>query len=164
MNGETHSNPIKAVTGDKDVKILEFALNKFFTAPKKTEQGGWDDTLTNTPKGAPYNFTQRLIEAFLTGKDVKFYRNFSPKFTQPEIEKVLLTTKAEKLICASKDIPGSFLADGYKEIIGRHAYSIANIDKSKREITVVNPWDTNTRIKLTFDEFFKYFDNITVHQ
>ena len=38
-----------------------------------------------------------------------------------------------------------------------HAYRIDSIDKANRTVSIVNPWDTSKVVKLTFEQYEKYF-------
>lgn len=45
-------------------------------------------------------------------------------------------------------------------IADKHAYRIDSIDMENKIIRIVNPWNTSQVVDLSFDEFFKYFENI----
>ena len=50
---------------------------------------------------------------------------------------------------------------GGHTLIGQHAYRIHSYDLENKTISVVNPWDTTKIVTLTFDQFKKYFPEIS---
>lgn len=49
---------------------------------------------------------------------------------------------------------------GKTQAASQHAYRIESINKDKKTISIINPWDTSKTVELTFDQFKKLFERV----
>ena len=118
-----------------------------------------------------------IIMSIRTGINVweKFDKMNMEEFNSElnKLEDSLVTDFNAELINSYADMleqnPNTFISvanttyiQGFKDIYAPHAYSLKNIDKENRTVTLINPWQNGVEITYTYDEFIQFFSVITV--
>jgi hypothetical protein len=159
---------LKPVKGKEGLQVLEaaFIKAKFGTVDRLTAEGGWGDEVLLQLGGE--NFKKYSIDSAvwnsekndwehhglksLDEKNLAYLDHYLENF-DPEIHMATASTKQ-----GAGGLTGFYRAEGTKEfLVPGHAYSISDVDRKKRVVTLVNPWDTSKPINLTFDQFKENF-------
>jgi len=51
--------------------------------------------------------------------------------------------------------------DAFLQVLPEHSYSIVDVNSKKRELTIVNPYDSNIRATIGYEKFHRLFDHIS---
>lgn len=143
---------LKLSSGDKDVRILEIAANKYiethleFNGRKNINGGNSIDAwrlLTGKPENVEYN--------------AKKYNEW--------IEGLLLTRPSDEFTCSfnnHKISGGVIKLPGNIQVVNNHVYDIAKVTKENGHtiLTLINPWDTSKPIKISYEEAAKLDLNV----
>lgn len=159
---------LKPVKGKEGLQVLEaaFIKAKFGTVDRLAAEGGWGDEVLLQLGGdkfkqyrlnsATYNTEKKKWEypglSSLNEKQQAYLDHYLENF-DPEVHMATVSTKHGK-----GEILGFYKAKGALEfLVPGHAYSISDVDREKRVITIANPWNTAKPINLTFDQFKENF-------
>ena len=132
-------------TGDKDIAIIERALETYLVSKGFTYEGG----NTNLPE---IEWEQYTYIAELVLGNAQY---INPALTESRFNALYQaytngTISNFEVFTQKTDNPNL-------GIVATHAYSVLNATPTT--ITVVNPWDTKDHITLSREDFFKYFTN-----
>lgn len=165
---KTTESFLSASTGDKDVRILEFAFNKYLYSGKSkisilgSDWGGVCNAL-------PYH---TYFRGKTKGKTNVAYKLLTGKETtsidleilnKEEVFKKLDSVHNKLLTAGTK--PNLFNISPSlknKKISGPHAYSVCDINPHKKEVALINPWDNAKKVTITYDEFYECFIEIEI--
>jgi|GEM_PF-4771903 len=172
------------VEGDLGMKILEVAYAKLMKTayPEKFQQIPDDEILT-VFLDPNYHYTSEIALEDITGWKVKtIIANGGniPEESQSFLEESeskpdLLDKIAQYLDFLAKE-PDKFVVvactkgnkhnadylDSENKFFAWHDYSILKINQEKREIIVSNPHKKNHELTISYDDFFNYFNLISV--
>lgn len=154
--------------GDKDVRILELAANKYigmhpeqFDNAKNifgnNEKYAWQ-LLTNS------NLYREFSRANIRNKPSNILDKFAYMLNKEELREMLWAVPADELVCHfpdNKNILGRQTnaieqISGNQKIYRRHAYNISGVTKEHGQtmLTLINPHDTSKPIKISFEEAY----------
>jgi len=140
-------------TGDPDMRVLEIAFRKLIADhPERFGKKGNLDLLD--PRG-PHRSGAEAIR-YLLGSDSKIYNSPIGFGKLGQILDTLGKSGKENAISMSflHDVPGKIKAYA--------GYTLMSIDPEKKQVSVLNPDDSSTPIRLTYAEFEKTFGGMQI--
>ncbi|HCP08271.1 MAG TPA: hypothetical protein DIT25_00510 [Candidatus Moranbacteria bacterium] len=174
---------LRSMNGKEGLQVLEaaFIKSKFGSVDRLAAEGGWGEDVLRRLGGdnfkessfdAPLKYNEKKKEwtnrdvalDSLSGEDMEKLDDYLENF-DPEIHIATANTK----FMDTSTLKG-FIAENLqfykgegtmKLFVPGHAYSISKVDSENKIISVVNPWNTNNSIKLTFEQFKKIFDSVS---
>lgn len=162
---------LRPLKGKEGLRVLEAAYikSKFGSVNRLAAEGGYSEEFLQKLCGDMFN--RFAIESFRRGqkegefeypglKSLKeepmaYLDHFLENF-DPDVFVATVYTKGGGLRLK----PGYRAKGTIKFLAKRHAYSVSNIDRQEKTITLVNPWDTSKSLKFTFDQFKENFSGL----
>lgn len=151
----------KNVTGDLDFAIIEAAFRKLIEA----EGYNMDENSSDPEHSLGDSDNNFLISKFVFGVDSKSPSCYAWSPEYEEFCKIILgkflSGDINNLILGSQDKNSQGNENLSLGIFCNHAYAVIG-GKVGEYIEVVNPWDSNDKIRLDWDDMFKYFESVNV--
>lgn len=165
----------KGIVGSvKGVQLLERAYGRLIKPQRQLNDPTNHKTVVLMSGGRPNDAMEAIIPAKKT--IVSWAADLGDSGKEAEIipmaEKYLSYFSGNKekssLVACTRRNPSN-AAEGHNliftEIDGvriaqTHAYSVKDVDMVNKTVTVSNPWDSNSRAVVGFNDFFKYFGTI----
>lgn len=135
---------IATTSGSSDEALIKLGGKNFIKDSVYSVQ--WNKTKNrweNLELGSLGTTGQASIDHFLEKFDPEIY--IATAGTKPRIDKLTDLHRDKGTV---------------KFLVPNHVYSITNVDKDKKIINLVNPWDTSKTINLTFDQFKNSFSDL----
>lgn len=158
----------------KGVRILERAYGRLIKPERQFRDPSNHDTVILMSGGRPNEAMEAMVPAkkdmVCWGVDIGDSQ-FESQYL-PMAEKYLsyfMGNKEKSVLVANtrRNLPNA--AQGHNHILSEidgvkiaqtHAYSVKDVDMLNKTVTVSNPWDSNSRAVIGFNDFFKYFGTI----
>lgn len=165
---KTTSSPLSTCTGDKDVRILEFAFNKYLYSGKSKISiigGDWGGICNGLPHATYFRGKTKgktdIAYKLLTGKETTSIN--LETLNKEEVFKNLDSLYKKSLTVGTKHNLSNISTNlKSKDIVGSHMYSVHEINTQKKEVTLINPYDNTQKVTITYNEFHQCFREINV--
>lgn len=172
IKGVDFRKQLKLVKGTEGFQVLEaaFIKNEYGSVDRlAASEGGFSSVVFNRLCGN--NFIDYTLDGTTWNDKLKkwHYKNLSSidsgdiakldDFLENYDPEVYIAT-ASCLYDDPKNILGNRVKGGLHYIYSNHAYAISHVDSKKKQISIVNPWNTSKSIKLSFEQFKKIFGRL----
>ena len=162
----TTNSPLFASTGDKDVRILEFAFNKYLYSGRSklsilgSDWGGVCNSAPTSFQGKTKG-KEHVAYRLLVGNDTNKVN--LEQLSRESVFNLLNNFSGKSLLCGTKpDLSDISKKLKDKDIVGKHSYSLYSINPQTKEVTLINPQDSSRKVTITYDEFYQCFSEIMI--
>lgn len=173
---------LRPLKGKEGFQVLEaaFIKQKFGVVDRLAAEGGWGadvllalggDNFIDSRVGDVARYSKEDEVWIYKGLDHAhadglayvdhFLNHFDPEFYIATTSTRHNLRKSNNLNSALFQMTGLYKGKGtLKTFVPGHEYSVAGVDRERKIVTVVNPWDTTKPIELTFDQFKGTFSSL----